>query len=151
MGVILDSSILIAAERQRFDLAGFLSAHPDELFFITVITASELLHGCARATDASVRARRARFVGDVLNDYSVLPLNLAEARERPTLGGIGNERHSHRRTGFADRRHRQSRRTFAGDFEPGRVFARAGAGSVGRRRLCLANGAGALNIFLRFA
>ena len=144
MGVILDSSILIAAERQRFDLAGFLSAHPDELFFITVITASELLHGCARA-------RRARFVGDVLNDYSVLPLNLAEARERPTLGGIGNERHSHRRTGFADRRHRQSRRTFAGDFEPGRVFARAGAGSVGRRRLCLANGAGALNIFLRFA
>ena len=85
MGVILDSSSLIAAERQRFDLAGFLSAHPDELFFITVITASELLHGCARATDASVRARRARFVGDVLNDYSVLPLNLAEAREHAPL------------------------------------------------------------------
>ena len=85
MGVILDSSILIAAERRRFDLARFLAAHPDDLFFITVITASELLHGCARATDADIRARRVRFVEDVLNDYFILPLNLAEAREHARL------------------------------------------------------------------
>jgi tRNA(fMet)-specific endonuclease VapC len=85
MGVILDSSILIAAERKRFDLALFLSAHPNELFFITTITASELLHGCARASDAGIRERRTKFVEDVLQDYAVLPFNLAEAREHAQL------------------------------------------------------------------
>jgi tRNA(fMet)-specific endonuclease VapC len=85
MGVILDSSILIAAERRRFDLAKFLAANPEELFFITVITASELLHGCARAMDAKIRERRARFVEDVLKDYFVLPFNLPEAREHARL------------------------------------------------------------------
>jgi predicted nucleic acid-binding protein len=85
MGVILDSSILIAAERKRFDLARFLSAHPNELFFITTITASELLHGCARATNTGIRARRTKFVEDVLQDYAVLPFNLDEAREHAQL------------------------------------------------------------------
>jgi predicted nucleic acid-binding protein len=85
MGVILDSSILIAAERKRFDLARFLSARPSELFFITAITASELLHGCARASDAAIRERRTKFVEDVLQDYAVLPFNLPEAREHAQL------------------------------------------------------------------
>jgi tRNA(fMet)-specific endonuclease VapC len=85
MGVILDSSILIAAERKRFDLARFLSAHPNELFFITTITASELLHGCARASDAGIRERRIKFVEDVLQDYAVLPFALSEAREHAQL------------------------------------------------------------------
>lgn len=85
MGVVLDSSILIAAERKRFDMARFLSAHPNELFFITAITASELLHGCARATDSGIRERRSRFVEDVFQDYAVLPFNLPEAREHAQL------------------------------------------------------------------
>ena len=85
MGVILDSSILIAAERKRFDLARFLSANPNELFFITSITAPELLHGCARANDASIRERRTKFVEDVPQDYAVLPFNLPEAREHAQL------------------------------------------------------------------
>jgi predicted nucleic acid-binding protein len=85
MGVILDSSILIAAERKRFDLARFLSANPYELFFITSITASELLHGCTRANDVGIRERRTKFVEGVLQDYAVLPFNLAEAREHAQL------------------------------------------------------------------
>ena len=40
MGVILDSSVLIAAERKRFDLVGFLSAHASDTIFITAVTAS---------------------------------------------------------------------------------------------------------------
>jgi tRNA(fMet)-specific endonuclease VapC len=51
MGVILDSSVLIAAERRRFDLIGFLSAHSTDAIFITAVTASELLHGCERSDD----------------------------------------------------------------------------------------------------
>jgi len=81
MGVILDSSVLIAAERGRFDLVGLLAAHPNEPFFITAITASELLHGCARATDGLIRERRTRFVEGVLQNYSVLPFALGDARE----------------------------------------------------------------------
>lgn len=85
MGVILDSSILIAAERGRFDLARFFRAFPGEFFFITVITASELLHGSARAINPEIRERRKRFVSDVLADYPVLPLDLREARVHAQL------------------------------------------------------------------
>ena len=80
MGVILDSSVLIAAERKRFDFVGFLSAHASEIIFITAITASELLHGCERANDPAIRERRARFVDGLLQDYAALPFTLTEAR-----------------------------------------------------------------------
>jgi tRNA(fMet)-specific endonuclease VapC len=78
---VIDTSLFIASERGRFNLAGFLAAHPDDLVFIAAITASELLHGCARATDATVRARRVRFVESVLQQYAILAFSLAEARE----------------------------------------------------------------------
>jgi tRNA(fMet)-specific endonuclease VapC len=78
---VIDSSLFIASERGRFNLGGFLAAHPTDLLFIAAITASELLHGCARATDAMVRERRVRFVESVLQNYAVLPFALAEARE----------------------------------------------------------------------
>lgn len=85
MGVILDSSVLIAAERKRFDLVGFLSAHSNDAVFITAITASELLHGCERANDAAIRERRVRFVEALLQDYAVLPFTLTEARTHAQL------------------------------------------------------------------
>jgi len=31
MGIVCDTSVLIAAEKRRFDLAAFLRAHPDDL------------------------------------------------------------------------------------------------------------------------
>jgi hypothetical protein len=65
---VIDSSLFIASERGRFNLDGFLAAHPTDLFYIAAITASELLHGCVRATDAIVRARRVRFVESVLQN-----------------------------------------------------------------------------------
>ena len=81
MGIVLDSSVLIAAERGRFDLPGLLAAHPAEQFLIAAITASELLHGCERATDPLVKHRRMRFVEGVLQDFVTVPFALAEARE----------------------------------------------------------------------
>ena len=85
MGVVPDSALLIAAERGHFNLACFLAAHPTEPFHIAAITASELLHGCARATDTGVRPRRARFVEGVFQDYAVLPFALTEAREHARI------------------------------------------------------------------
>lgn len=85
MGIVLDSSVLIAAERGRFDLPELLAAHPAEPFLIAAITASELLHGCERATDLVVKHRRMRFVEGVLQDFVTLPFTLAEAREHARL------------------------------------------------------------------
>jgi len=53
MGLILDTSILVADERGKFDMPGFFShcASPQPL--ITALTASELLHGVERAQDPS--------------------------------------------------------------------------------------------------
>jgi len=82
---VIDSSLFIASERGRFSLDSFLAAHPTDLFFIAAITASELLHGCARASDAIIRARRVLFVESVLQNYAILPFSLAEAREHAKL------------------------------------------------------------------
>jgi tRNA(fMet)-specific endonuclease VapC len=85
MGVIVDSSVFIAAERGRFDLVAFLSAFANERFQIAAITASELLHGCERAIDPIIRERRKRFVEGILQDFAVVPFTLAEAREHARL------------------------------------------------------------------
>jgi tRNA(fMet)-specific endonuclease VapC len=85
MGVILDSSVLIAAERGKFNLSALLQAHPTEVFHIAAITAAELLHGCERANTAALRERRDRFVESVIRDFGVVPFGLAEAREHAQL------------------------------------------------------------------
>ena len=51
MGLILDTSILIADERGKFDMPGLLRQFPSPQTIITAITASELLHGVERAQD----------------------------------------------------------------------------------------------------
>ena len=88
MGVILDSSVLIAAERGKFDLVGLLRAHADEVFQLAAITASELLHGCERANTAAVRERRVRFVEGVIRDFGVVPFALDEAREHARIWAL---------------------------------------------------------------
>lgn len=85
MGVILDSSVLIAAERGEISLAALLGPLADEPVAIAAVTASELLHGCHRATDAAVRARRFAFVEALLAAIPVLPFGLIEARRHAEL------------------------------------------------------------------
>jgi tRNA(fMet)-specific endonuclease VapC len=80
MGLILDTSILIADERGKFDLRGFLLAFPSPQMLITAITASELLHGVERAHDPVRRARRQHHVEQILASILVQPFDLAQAR-----------------------------------------------------------------------
>ncbi|MBI5773217.1 MAG: PIN domain-containing protein [Verrucomicrobia bacterium] len=80
MGLILDSSLLIADERGRFDMAGFLRQFSGLQPVIAAITASELLHGVERARDAARKARRQRHVEQVLAAVSIQPFDLAQAR-----------------------------------------------------------------------
>jgi tRNA(fMet)-specific endonuclease VapC len=85
VGVVLDTSILVAAERAAGHFARFLESLDDEPLGIAAITVSELLHGCLRARDAAVRARRGAFFDAVLDAIPVLPFGLPEARRHAEL------------------------------------------------------------------
>jgi len=78
MGVILDSSILIAFERRRFDLERLLSDHSPPA--IAAVTAAELLIGVERADSKERRTRRETFVQHLLSRVPIVPFDLAQAR-----------------------------------------------------------------------
>lgn len=80
MGLILDSTVLIAEERGRGDLPALLSAHAHEAIFLAAVTAAELLHGVLRADTASRRKSRSAFVEDVLGHIEIIDFDLACAR-----------------------------------------------------------------------
>jgi tRNA(fMet)-specific endonuclease VapC len=85
LGLILDTSVLIAAERGSLDLPAFLEARDEEPVAMAAITASELLHGYHRARDAGTRARRAAFVEALLDLIPILPFGMREARQHAEL------------------------------------------------------------------
>jgi predicted nucleic acid-binding protein len=85
MGVLIDASVLIDQERGRLDLEKKVMGREDEPFFLSVITASELLHGVHRASDPGVRARRSAFVEGVLGSFPLLPIEIATARMHASL------------------------------------------------------------------
>ena len=85
MGVVLDTSVLIAAERRTLRFAALLRSLGDEPVGMAAITAAELLHGCHRAAEPGVRARRGAFVEALLAAVPILPYGVAEARRHAEL------------------------------------------------------------------
>ena len=80
MAVLIDASILIEYERGRLDLERHLAQRQQEEFFLSVVTASELLHGVHRAVQPEVRAKRSAFVEALLERFPLLPIDLTTAR-----------------------------------------------------------------------
>lgn len=84
MGVVLDSSVLIGAEREGVPLPQTLvrmrQHWGDEELTISAVTAYELLHGVWRARSSAVRAEREAYVEEVLARIPVSPVNLSVAR-----------------------------------------------------------------------
>jgi tRNA(fMet)-specific endonuclease VapC len=76
VGVLIDTDVFIEQERGGGSLA---EAVGDEPWGISVITASELLHGVQRARGA-VRARRRAWVEEVLAGAEAVPITLPVAR-----------------------------------------------------------------------
>ncbi|MBA4159970.1 MAG: type II toxin-antitoxin system VapC family toxin [Gemmatimonadetes bacterium] len=85
MGVLIDASVLIEHERERLDLEHHLEQRAEEEFFLSVVTASELLHGVHRATDSAVRARRSAWVEAILERFPLLPIDVQIARAHSQL------------------------------------------------------------------
>lgn len=85
MAVLIDASVFIEHERGRLPLDAKLKGREAEEFFVSVVTASELLHGVHRATDPRTRGRGSAFVEAVLERFPLLPVDLATARAHARL------------------------------------------------------------------
>lgn len=77
MAILIDTSVLIHAERRGHSLNEAIGKHDRA---ISVITASELLHGVRRAKNSATRARRAAFVEHLLAAIEPIPINSTIAR-----------------------------------------------------------------------
>lgn len=80
MGLLIDSSVLIAAERGRIQLRNVIAGSGEESLAISVITASELLHGIHRAKTLDQASKRQQFANFVLDLFPVIPIDLEVAR-----------------------------------------------------------------------
>ena len=80
MDIVVDTSVLIAAERGRLDLAAVTGVKPSTEICMAAITASELLHGVHRLQGAVARARVQAAVNLVLSNVPVVPFDLEVAR-----------------------------------------------------------------------
>jgi predicted nucleic acid-binding protein len=92
MGLLIDTNILIACEKGVLDLDRMIAEHDDDSVFLSVISASELLHGVHRAAEESVRTRRLAFVETLLKGMEVLEIDLAVARIHAELWSDLSER-----------------------------------------------------------
>ena len=85
VGVFLVNSVLIAAERERIHLQTVLSAIGDEPVAISVITASEMLHGIQRARTLEQVGKRQQFVSFILDLFPIIPVDLEVARHHARI------------------------------------------------------------------
>lgn len=77
MGLILDSSVAIAAERRGDTVTQMLKqivvATGDQRAVLSSVGLTELVHGIYRAQSAKARSRRDSFIRELLNDVEVYP------------------------------------------------------------------------------
>lgn len=77
MGILIDTSILVAVERDMIDIETV--AHETDGYSISVVTAAELLHGVHRASGKRARARSA-YVESLLARFDPIPISVPIAR-----------------------------------------------------------------------
>ena len=91
MGLILDTSVLVTAERNgrsvRQIFAQVLAAQGEQDPGLAAITLLELEHGIERAKLDSHRKRRQSFLDDLLADIPVYPLTAEIARLAGKISG----------------------------------------------------------------
>ena len=81
MGVVVDSSVFIAAERGRLDESGFHGHIEAEPLYLTAMTLAELLHGAERADSRQRKAQRLTFIAEIEARYPLLSFGRDEAAE----------------------------------------------------------------------
>ena len=91
MGVILDSSVVIAAERRRDSVAAFLrqvtANAGDQAAALSSVGVTELIHGLYRALTQDAKSRRERFLEELLGYLTVHPYTRETALVAGRIGG----------------------------------------------------------------
>jgi predicted nucleic acid-binding protein len=91
MGVIIDSSVLIAAERQGQNARQMLAAISTQLgnteIAISVVTLVELAHGAARADTPQRKAKRQEFIKELLTVLPIHPVTVSVALRTGQIDG----------------------------------------------------------------
>ena len=91
MGLILDSSVLIAAERKgrnaRQALTDISLRVSGEDVALSVVTVIELMHGAVRADSPARKAMRRQFLNELLTALPVHPVNVPVALRTGQLDG----------------------------------------------------------------
>lgn len=80
MGVILDTSVIVEAERRENEINVFTDNREEEVFGLSVITVAELLHGVHRADSTKRRLKRSAFVEKVIDLFPVYVFEISTAR-----------------------------------------------------------------------
>ena len=80
MGVILDTSVLIEAERRESEIQQFAESRAEEVFGLSVISVAELLHGVHRADSIKRRLKRSAFVEKVIELFPIYNFEISIAR-----------------------------------------------------------------------
>jgi len=86
VGTLVDTSVLVAAQRAEVDLGTLLSKQGTRNVATATICVSELLHGPHRMTNAVARARAERSVEVLLSGLSIVSFDLEIARLHARLG-----------------------------------------------------------------
>ena len=91
MGLILDSSVVIAAERKgknaRQALSDIATQFPGEEIALSVVTVLELAHGAARANTPQRYAARRQFISELIAAIPVHPVSTSVALHAGQLDG----------------------------------------------------------------
>jgi len=91
MGLILDSSVVVAAERRGHNVPQILeqirSAYGEVNVALSVVTVAELVHGAYRAKADADRLRRLDFIEELCRDVPVHPVTLEIARSVGRIEG----------------------------------------------------------------
>lgn len=91
MGLILDSSVLITAERQGQNARQMLAAISNEVgnteIAISVVTLIELAHGAARADTSQRKERRQQFIKKLVTALPVHPVTVSIALRTGQIDG----------------------------------------------------------------
>jgi len=84
VGIVLDSSVIIAAERRGHTVREILeqlkAVQGDVEIGISVVTVAELVHGAYRTRTEAQRERRLEFIERLASDVPVYPVTLDIAR-----------------------------------------------------------------------
>jgi predicted nucleic acid-binding protein len=91
LGLMLDSSVLIAAERRKLTAAQAIESVQDVVgeapVVVSAVTVAEIGHGIYRANTLEIRHRRRAFLDDLKATVPIYPLTDSTAEIIARIGG----------------------------------------------------------------